>query len=172
MLKFRIFRSVYLHSVSLCPLYSSPFVSLSQACACFHPSSSSFITLTPLFSSLPLVCMFFCPPLSVFIVLILPSVFLSLAGVCLVLPYFHSLYSHLLFLLMSRECVLPLYFFYCHTQSHLPLLSRLYIFFFLFINTDILSFWMKPYIDIWDHGLLGAWKSHQPEVSHANTVKI
>ena len=125
---------------------------------------------------LPFLCLLFSHPLCL---LISRKCVLLSYSICVCCP------QTSLCLLISRKCVLssslilvhcthtqtPLFFSSClgsmcfsfifsisETQSCPP---RLYVFFFSSINTDVLLFWMKPYLEIWDHGLLKAWKHHQ-----------
>ena len=144
---------------SLCVLFSSPIcvccpqiplcVPISRECVLFFFLICVYCFKTPfVFSSLGSVS--FYPP-SWFIVLTNTPLFVPscLGSVCL-----------------------PFIFSIRHAHSCLPLLSRLYVFSFSFINTDVSPFWMKPYMQIWDHGLFGAWKHNQAKVLHTNNVEF
>ena len=94
--------------------------------------------------------------------------------VFLSLPHPGSLYSQtppLLFPHVQAVCG-SLLFSISHGHSCLPLLSRLYVSSFSFINIDVSLFWMKPQLQIWDHGLFDAWKHHQSKLLHVNNDQI
>ena len=174
-----------------CTLLRPCFVVLSIGCVCFHAPLSACTLLTPPFFSPSLVCVLFSSlihvqctesPLCLFYRLCVLSLslicvysphtllcLLVLGSACLHPPPSYSSYSHLS---VFPPCLESVYFFFIFsmmcTQSQLLFLCRLYVFSFSFISTNILPSWMKPYIEIWDHGLLNAWKYHQSEILHAN----
>ena len=150
-----------LYSHLLCLLLSRQCV-LSSSLICVRHAHTPFLLLI---SSLCILLSFLmcsldsCPALLLF----LASVYFCppSAKFTIITPLLHP---H-----VEGVCASPLF---SHTQSHLPLLSRLYVFSFSFINTDILPFWMKPYLRICNYGLLQAWKHHQESMPTSWKSKV
>ena len=146
----------YLHVPYLPP----PFFLVSSLYVLFSSLIHVQCTKTPLFLfisrlyvlSLSLICVY-CTHTLLCLLIPRECMLSSLSSMLIILT---SLFS-----LLCLECMYFLFIFSTvHTQSQLPFLCRLYVFSFSLISTDILPFWMKPYIEIWDQGLLMAWNCH------------
>lgn len=192
------FVSLLSESVSFCPPLSMlpysdpPLLPFCRLCVLLSSLICMYLTYLHLFFLVSSLCVLFSSLIHVqctktpLCLLISRLCVLSLSLICVHCT--HTLLCHFIL----RECMLSssssifiiltslffpsclecVYFFFIfsmvHTQSQLPFLCRLYVLSFSFISTDILPSWIKPYLEIWDHGLLKAWNRHQSVELHAN----